>query len=447
MVRAGPQVQEQTAPVACELYGELRVLLARAQTTQRAPSLSAAVLLRGTVFWSGACGITDTDAGAEATANTQYQIGSITKMFTATAVAQLCDEGLVDLDDPLEAHLPACAFRGVTLRRMLAHLSGLQREAPGRMWETLEAPSTEELLVRLHEIKQVHPPGVRWHYSNLAYALLGEVITRRSGLPFQRYLTERLLVPLGLVRTTWVAEEPAARGHVVSPYEDIAQRETEFDLRALAAAGGLWSTAADLCRFAAFLASPNESVLRRSSATELHTVQTMVDKGWTQAYGLGIGFQRQGECVLAGHTGGLPGFAARLAYVPDGSAGAAVLTNRDATFAASQLALDLAQWALEATKPEPAEWRPDSGAPPELAGVLGDWWMNGWKMQFRFVEGRLELRTRDMVPEGGPSIFEREGPDLYLDETCERLQIVRDERGEVHKLYWFGYPLTRRWRD
>ena len=106
---------------------------------------------------------------------------------------QLVDEGKLELDDRLEQHLPGVAHGAPTLRRMLAHASGLQREPPGEIWETLVFPGEEELLERLGEAEQVLGAGQAWHYSNLAYALLGHVVARIVGTPFREHIERRFL--------------------------------------------------------------------------------------------------------------------------------------------------------------------------------------------------------------------------------------------------------------
>ena len=120
------------------------------------------------------------------------------------------------LDDPLTEHLPESAH-APTLGRMLAHASGLQREPPGEIWETLVAPSREELLAGTADAEQVLEPGSWWHYSNLAFALLGEVVARKHGGTWEDALRERILDPLGLARTTPAAAAPAASGYFVEP--------------------------------------------------------------------------------------------------------------------------------------------------------------------------------------------------------------------------------------
>jgi len=143
------------------------------------------VVRDGTIVWSGMAGLADVESEREPTLHTQYRIGSITKSFTAVLLLQLRDAGRLDLDDRLDQHLPGISHGDATLRRMLAHLSGLQREAVGgpggEVWETLEDPEREALLAGFEQAGKVLPPGRRWHYSNLAYSLLGEVVARRAG--------------------------------------------------------------------------------------------------------------------------------------------------------------------------------------------------------------------------------------------------------------------------
>ncbi len=110
---------------------------------------------------------------------------------------QLRDAGASALDDRLGDHVEEAAHPGPTIRRLLSHSSGLQREVVGDVWETLESPTIEELLARLGEAEQVLEPGRWWHYSNLAFALLGEVVARKAGRPYREVVQERILDPLG----------------------------------------------------------------------------------------------------------------------------------------------------------------------------------------------------------------------------------------------------------
>jgi len=137
-----------------ELRDTLDRILATAQAEQRIPSVSAAVFRDGEVMWRSALGSADVGRGEDATTEHAYRIGSITKTFTAVCILQLRDAMVLDLDDSLRTHIPEAPV-GLTIRDALAHLSGLQREPPGEIWETLTPPSREELLGGLEDAERV----------------------------------------------------------------------------------------------------------------------------------------------------------------------------------------------------------------------------------------------------------------------------------------------------
>jgi CubicO group peptidase (beta-lactamase class C family) len=418
----------------------------RAQAEQRPPSASASVFRGAEVVWAEAVGLADVEAGREATPETQYPIASITKTFVAVAVLQLRDAGELSLDDPLDRHLPESPH-APSLRRLLSHLAGIQREVPGeRVWETLEFPTREELLARLGDVSAVLEPGLGWHYSNLGYVLLGEVVARRAGIPLDRYVRERILDPLGLARTTWGTEEPAVRGYLTHPFADSVMPEPEPEKRATDAAGGLWSTALDLARWGAFLVDPDAAVLARSSVEEMRTVQTMAEpQRWTLGWGLGLMLYRTGDRILVGHDGGAIGGVSIVVVEPGERTGAVVLANTTSGFAVGKLAFELVDSAIEAREVEP--WRPDVAPPCELAAILGRWWSEGTEFVFSWREGRLEARIVGAPDWREPAVFERAGGDRFRTvsgrERGEWLEVARAPDGSVSKLYWATYPFTR----
>ena len=432
---------------APELLGEeLSRKLATAQADQRMPSVSAAVFRNEEIVWQEALGLADVQSGGAATHNTQYRIGSITKTFTAVGVLRLRDERALSLDDPLTRLLPDSAH-GPTIGRMLAHVSGLQREPPGEIWESLRAPGREELLTGLVEAEQVLEPGAAWHYSNLAYALLGEVVARAHGGSWEEALQERILDPLGLDRTTAEAAEPAARGYFVEPYSDAVRLQPELDLGGAGALGKLWSTTGDLARWGAFLARGDDRVLAVSTLDEMAQVRAMVDhERWALAWGMGLALTRSGEHLFVGHGGAMPGFLAGLVVNRKTGIGAAVLTNSGAGPAPEKLALELAVAAIEALPKSPDAWAPGD-VPGAIEPLLGPWWTEGHELVFSWRGGRLEARLVDGAPGRDVSRFEPEGEDRFRvvegRERGELLRVVRDVDGVIEKLYFATYPVRR----
>ncbi|MDQ3875221.1 MAG: beta-lactamase family protein, partial [Actinomycetota bacterium] len=304
--------------------------------------MSAALFRRGDVLWADAFGLADVERGEEATPEHQYRIGSITKTFTAAAVMQLRDAGELDLDDSLEQHLPKAEHGAPTLRQMLSHLSGLQREVPGDVWESLEFPERgDALLEAFAGSEQVLARGSHWHYSNLGYSMLGEVVAQRSGMPYERWVEERLLGPVGLERTTWYPVAPYAKGYFVEPYEDVARPEALPDLLGKRPSGQLWSTTTDLARWSSFLAAPDPEVLRPETAAEMRSFHGLSDPvAWTVGYGLGLELFRDGDRILFGHSGGMPGFVTWFAHSVADDLGAAVLTSSTTSQRARTLCLE-----------------------------------------------------------------------------------------------------------
>lgn len=426
----------------------LERLIRSAQAESRLPSVAAAALRDGGVIWSDAVGHADVASGEEATPDHQYRIASITKTFTAVALMQLRDDGKLALDDPLDRHIPG-AVRSPTLRFLLSHASGLQREPPGRIWETLTFPSRDELVDGLADSEELLAPGAYRHYSNLGFALLGEVIARVAGMEYERVVDDRVLGPLGLTRTTWTPQPPAARGYFVDPWTDEAIAEPVIQGRAIAAAAELWSTAPDLCRWAAFLTDPDDEVLAADTVEEMHAFQTMTDlEHWTLGHGLALMLMRKGDRVFSGHSGAHLGFLSNVAYHRPTRTGSAVVTNSSAGVAIAALGVDLADAVADALPADPKAWRPGEPVPDELVGVLGPWWSEGAEFVFRYREGRLEAQPRDGAPGEELTHFVREGDDRYRAadgrERGELLLVARNEHGEVERLEFAGYPFTRR---
>ena len=428
------------------LAAELDLLVRREQHDSRLPSIAAAVVRDGETVWETAVGAADAAAGLEATPDTQYRIGSITKTFTAAAIMQLRDAGALELEDPLDRHIDGAAHRP-TLRRLLSHTSGIQRETQDDAWLSLRFASAQELVETLGRAEQVLPPGARFHYSNLAFALLGVVVERTSGMPYPDYVRQRLLEPLGLRRLTFVPEPPAATGYLVEEYVEGVVAEAGVETGGWISAGQMWGTVGDLCRWAAFIADPDESVLARSTVEEMRTVQTIDDHvRWTGGYGLGLGLRRDGERILAGHGGSMPGFIAGMLVSPADRVGAAVLTN-SSTAAVEELVLKLVDRTVAAWPVAPRPWRVEEPPPAEVEPLLGIWWVEGSQIVFRRRNGMLEGRYAG-IPDWKPSsVFEREGEDRWRTvagpEQGEALRVERDAAGQVVRLVWAGYPVTR----
>ncbi|MBC9733956.1 serine hydrolase domain-containing protein [Nocardioides marmotae] len=365
-----------SSPVGDTTAHRLLGHLARVQTAGRLPSVTAGVVRDGALAWSGTYG-TPAVPGHDP-ADVQHRIGSITKTLTAVLVLQLVDEGRLDLDAPIRAVLGEVPYADRSARQLLAHASGITAEPAGEWWERSAGVTFEELLARHAAEPAVTSPGSRFHYSNLGYALLGEVVARLRGRPWADCVAERVLAPLGMTRTSYLPTGPAAQGWSVDPYTRELVPEPATDTRAMAPAGQLWSTVADLATYAAFLIEGHPDVLD-ASWLELAAVPQAGSAGdaLAAAQGLGLQLLRGGSGTLVGHGGSMPGFLAACFTDRPRRTAAVVLAPATTGFSPTDLARALLE-ELEACEPAlPRPWRPTDAVPAALDGVLGTWhWGN-----------------------------------------------------------------------
>lgn len=427
----------------------LRRTVAQRQSTFRIPGAFGGVIQDGALVWSHGAGTTDvTDPDAAPTDNTRFQIASISKTFTAVAILALRDEGKLDLEDPVGRHIPESTHGGVTVRRLLSHSSGMQREPVGDVWETLVYPDRTQLVEGWNAAEQILKTHHRWHYSNLAFGILGEIVARLDGREWIESIRTRILNPLGMTRTGLAVDGVTTPGYYVPPYSDVPVAEPLVDLGAFAPVGGLASTARDLAVWAGFWSRPLDEVVQADTVEEMCQPQIVSDLvGWHSSWGLGVGLIRHQDRVFVGHTGGMPGHITGLFVHRESGTGGVALMNSDASPDPSAFAIELATYVLDSEPAEPEPWIPGTDVPAEFAGVLGRWFSEGAPFTFSVRKGRLEARvdgTPDTVP---PSVFVKLDTDVYRTESGresgERLRISRAADGTPIKLNWATYLFGR----
>jgi CubicO group peptidase (beta-lactamase class C family) len=428
------------------LAATLSAEVADAQRRWRAPGLSVGVARDGELAWSRHIGSARLDPPLPATDETQVMVGSITKTFTALLVMQLRDEGHLDLEDPLGRWLPESQHASLTIRRLLSHTSGLQREPVGRIWESLDTPDVARLVLELEDAEQVLPPHLAFHYSNLAFALLGHVVDRLTGRPWEGALRERILTPLGMTRTGLAPRDDHAYGYQVHPFAGTATREAEPEMRATAPLGGLWSSIADMARYAAFLAQPDPAVLRPGTLDEMCRPVVMIDvESWKAGYGLGYELVRSGDRVYVGHRGSMPGFLSALRVSRSDGVGVFVVATKTAGADAGPLATRLLDRVLDALPRVPPAWVPERPQ-PDLDELLGSWWSEGEELVLEVRGGELWMRVVAGTAMDDTR-FAREDASTFRAaagrERGERLELVRDADGSLAKLYFATYVVSR----
>jgi dipeptidyl aminopeptidase/acylaminoacyl peptidase/CubicO group peptidase (beta-lactamase class C family) len=293
-----------------------------------------------------ACGYANFPAKIEATTDTLFQIGSMSKVWTATLAMQLVDEGKLDLDAPVADVLPelrladAEVAKTVTMRHLLNHTSGIDGDVftdTGRGDDCVE-----KYVALLAEQKQNHPLGVTWSYCNAGFVLAGRVIERLTGLTWDAALRQKIYAPLGLAHTVTLPEEAlrfrTAAGHVDVTGDPVLAQVWQLP-RSLGPAGLICSTPADVLAFARMhlaggLAADGTRVLSAESAGAMTRLEADLPDKYSLGDSWGIGWIRfdwNGR-QLVGHDGSTIGQNAFLRVLPDpGNPGAGLavtlLTN------------------------------------------------------------------------------------------------------------------------
>jgi dipeptidyl aminopeptidase/acylaminoacyl peptidase/CubicO group peptidase (beta-lactamase class C family) len=288
-------------------------------------------------------GVLSVETGVTATTDSLFQIGSVSKVWTATLVMQLADEGLLDLDAPLITVLPELALadpditKAVTMRHLLTHTSGIDGDVftdTGRGDDCLE-----KYVAGLADVPLNHPLGVTWSYCNSGFSLMGRVVEKITGTTWDQAIKERIFARLGLRRTVTLPEEAllhrAAVGHDGFDDDGSPRQAPVWGLPcSLGPAGLITTTAADVLAFArAHLhggrTTDGSRLLSEAAATQMADRHAELPDPYTlgDSWGLGwIRFTWDGQLVL-GHDGNTIGQAAFLRLLPSDGLAVVLLTN------------------------------------------------------------------------------------------------------------------------
>lgn len=316
------------------------------------PAASVAILAGGEIFTTAA-GILNRNTGVEADEDSVFQIGSITKTWTATLIMQLVDEGLLDIDAPVRDTVPAFAIgddaaaSAITARQLLSHVSGFEGDLFNDTGVGDDA--VEKYLATIADAPQLFTPGERFSYNNAAFVVLGRIVEVLRGMPYDQALRTYLAAPLGLTHVATSASEAimfrAALGHIPAEGSDEPVAAPVWNLvRSNAPAGSMLAmTARDLVTYARMhldggVAVDGTRVLSEKSVLAMQERQVdLPDLGvMGDAWGLGWEiFDWDGGPVI-GHDGGTIGQNAFLRMVPSAGVAVAVLTNGGQTVEAYQ---------------------------------------------------------------------------------------------------------------
>jgi CubicO group peptidase (beta-lactamase class C family) len=404
---------------------ELRARVEPVLNRWPAVGLAVGVVRAGRLQFFHGHGVADIGSNRPITEETVFRIGSITKIFTAIAVMQLYEQGLVDLDAPANEYLRAYrlvpahrGFRPPTVRHLLTHTSGIPEVVHvsdllhpcwgpiGARPAALSVPTGEPLpsLADYYRgrLRVVVEPGTAFAYTNHGFATLGQIVEDVTGTSLERYFHEHIFAPLGMADTGLARSQIAARhatGYVLGRRgaKAIADRDWIG-----AGAGGLYSTPADLAGFIAAIAgggaNDHGSVLRPAALASMFDAHYRPDP---RLPGMGLGFFRSeaGGRRVVGHDGLLPGFVSAFFVAPDDGVGVIGLTN-GSSGAFVWLPTELGRLLRHLLDVPDDVVRRDVPHHPEIWGEICG--------RYRLPERIADLRGRMMMG-GGAEVFVRRG--------------------------------------
>ncbi len=318
---------------------KIDAIVQKAMTDYPAPGFEMCVVKDGQVVYNKGSGMADVKGGRPMTPRSVSIQASISKSLTAMAVMQLVEQGKIDLNKPVTAYLPYFTmadprYKDITVRMLLSHMSGLP-EVP-IPWDVPLDPATNPLAQAVRSLsdqKLLSAPGEQYNYSGWGYSTLGDVIAKVTGEPFESYMGQHLLKPLGMVNSTFMAAEvdPNLRvtGYITAKDGSAAAIEVAADARDLPA-DGLWSSCEDMIKWAQFMLNKGELNGTRLLRPESIDAMWMSVAGtpWMDAlgpwygpyvgeYGLGWYVGEKAGHRLAGHAGANDGVNTHIQFAPD----------------------------------------------------------------------------------------------------------------------------------
>ena len=300
----------------------------------RIPGVALAVMTDGKAVKAQGYGLANVELNVPATKDTVFEIGSITKQFTATLILRLAEENKLRLDDKVRQHLPQApaSWNGVTLRHLLNHTSGITNynNLPGL--ETRMKLKADTFLKEIAPYPLMFAPGEAWSYCNSAYNTLGYVIERATGRSYWQVLKANIFAPCGMTvsqsRDQGVVITNRASGY---EFEKGQLVNRDADLTDVFAAGAIVSTVVDLMKW------DPAKLLSQSSYEEMCN-PTRLNNGTTVQYGLGLRVEDYKGHKNIGHGGSTSGFSASYQRFPEDKLTVIVLCNLGKRGVATDLA-------------------------------------------------------------------------------------------------------------
>ena len=432
--------------------------LAREQRDRKIPGLSAGIVYDQALIWQRGYGYANLEKQIPADERSVYRVASITKLFTSTMLMLLRDAGKVNLDDPIEKYLPEFRIksgfadaRPPTFRQVASHAAGLPREGQQQRWATMDMPTSEELLASLASSELHLPTMTEPKYSNLGIALMGYALSKIAGVPYDQFVQERILQPLGMIDSSFERNRYGDDHYAVGYYadQDVMKPSPYWQEHGFRPAGGMYSTVADISRFIAlqFSDAPagGSQILGSSTLREMH-MPVNVTPDFNSGFGIGFGIQRVANLKVIGHSGGLPGYTTNIALVPSLKLAAIVFTNTGTE------PVVISHRMLEVLIPAVKH---QFDPKPATAEQIGHWKPYIGRYAWLSMDDLLEVRMLNsqltaLIVGADPSTYIRltpQGEHAFLmnggSSNKELMRFEVDTSGKVTHMWLGGYPYHR----
>jgi CubicO group peptidase (beta-lactamase class C family) len=424
------------------------------------PGLSVGLVADQTLIFAKGYGYANVRRKVPADGDTIYSICSISKLFTSIGVMQMRDAGKLSLRDPVSDHLDWFALNEqhaqagpARIQGLLTHSAGLPREVDFPYWldTTFPFPDRETMIAQIANQQSLYPADRLFQYSNLGLTLAGEIVAKLAQQPYQQYVQERILTPLGMADTRPRYPTKLRGKQMAIGYSGLARDRKRavvpaFDTKAVTPAAGFTSTVNDLAKFASWqfrlldadgkaADATDKAVLDANTLREMHRVH-WVDEDWKTSWGLGFSVSNAEGTTVVGHGGGCPGYITSVQLVPKYKLAAIVLTNAGdgpAYKIASNMLRTIGPALKAAQKPAPA-----AETDKDLSEYAGNYGGSHWggETALRVWGDKLAIISLPSDALKDLNKLKHVADDTFMRLTAEgeereNLVFQRDEKGEV----------------
>lgn len=416
------------------------------------PGLSFGIVIGDSLLLTGNNGVTNIALSTAVSSKSVFRIASMSKSFTAMAILKLRDEGKLKLEDPAWKYIPemknvkylSTDAPSITIKNLISHTTGFPEDNP---WGDRQLADTDQELLDL--VKQgiffSNVPGVAYEYSNLAFSLAGYIITKVSGMPYQKYITQNILKPLGMMNTYWEYTD-VPKNLLAHGYRWINNSWVEEPLLhdgSYGAMGGLLTSMEDFAKYVSFHLSawpPNNKKetgpVKRSTIREMHQFQVVSNVNGNYKYsngkncavvnGYGFGLRVAKDCdgkIWLGHTGGLPGFGSNWQILPEYGIG--VISFSNVTYSPTS-SINTKVWdtLLQITQLKPYQLHVSNilkQRQSEIVALLPSW--NNAEASALFADNFFLDYSKESLIKEAQNIFEKAGKLIEVKELQPENQL------------------------